>query len=85
MELSGFYLGAGVGLLLALSLGLIRVVRGPTRADRLLVVQLLGTATVAVLLLLSRAVDTPVLRDLALVFARFAAVVSVAFIEHGWD
>ena len=85
MDLSTFYLGASAGLLVAVSLGLLRVVRGPTRADRLLVVQLLGTTSVAILLLLSRGLDVPVLRDVALVFALFAAVVAIAFVEHGWD
>ena len=84
-ELSTFYLAASSGLLIAVSLGMVRVVRGPTRADRLLVVQLLGTTSVAILLLLSRALDIPVLRDVAFVFALFAAVVAIAFIEHGWD
>lgn len=85
IDLSGFYLGASVALLLAVSLGIVRVIRGPTRADRLLVVQLLGTTSVAVLLLLSRVLDLPPLRDVALVFALFAAVVAIAFVERGWD
>lgn len=85
MELATFYLGAAAGLLVTVSLGMLRVVRGPTRADRLLVVQLLGTTSIAILLLLSRALRFPDLRDVALVFALFAAVVAMAFIEHGWD
>lgn len=85
IDLPSFYLGASVALLLAVSAGLLRVVRGPTRADRLVVVQLLGTASVATLLLLSRALAAPALQDVALVFALFAAVVAIAFVEHGWD
>ncbi|MDX1393084.1 MAG: monovalent cation/H+ antiporter complex subunit F [Gemmatimonadota bacterium] len=85
MDLPPVYLGAAAVLLVTVSLGLIRVIRGPGRADRLLVVQLLGTTSVAFLLLVSRALGMPEVRDVALVFALFAAVVAIAFVEHGWD
>lgn len=85
IDLGAVYLGAAAALLLSASLGLVRVIRGPTRADRMVVVQLLGTTSVAVLLLLSRALGVGAFRDVALVFALFAAVVAIAFVEHGWD
>jgi multicomponent Na+:H+ antiporter subunit F len=76
----------GMGLLLVLNLGvgLIRVARGPTPGDRMVAAQLFGTHGVAALLVLAAAVDAPVLRDVALVLALLAVVVSVAFVKRGW-
>ena len=61
--------------------GLVRVARGPTLADRILVTQLLGTTGVAVLLLLAADPGHAALRDVALVFAVLAAVTVVAFVR----
>ncbi|MEX2466613.1 MAG: monovalent cation/H+ antiporter complex subunit F [Gemmatimonadota bacterium] len=76
----------GIALLLFLNLGagLIRVARGPTPGDRMLAAQLFGTHGVAILLVLAAADDVPVLRDVALVFALLAVVVSVTFVKRGW-
>lgn len=66
---------AFAGLLLAtMAIGLLRALRGPTPADRLLAVQLLGTAGIGVLLLLATALGMPALNDVALVFSLLAAV-----------
>ena len=46
-----FYLGVGSFILAMMALGLIRIVRGPTAADRMMAAQLLGTGGVAILLL----------------------------------
>ncbi|MCZ7641084.1 MAG: monovalent cation/H+ antiporter complex subunit F [Verrucomicrobia bacterium] len=81
--MSGFALGAAVLLLLTLVAGMVRVVRGPTAADRMLAAQLFGTTGVAVLLLLVLAGGGSVLLDVALVFALLAAVVGVAFARRG--
>jgi multicomponent Na+:H+ antiporter subunit F len=56
-------------LLLTVLVGLIRVARGPTLADRILVAQLFGTTGVAVLLLLAADSGMAALRDVGLVFA----------------
>lgn len=85
IDVAAFCAGAAVALLVTASMGIVRVIRGPTRADRLLVVQLLGTTGIAVLLLLARALDRPALGDVALAFALFAAVLAIAFVERGWD
>jgi len=61
--------------------GFVRVVRGPTAADRMLAALLFGTGGVAVLLLLSEAMAVPALKDVALVFVVLATVVSVAFVR----
>jgi multicomponent Na+:H+ antiporter subunit F len=68
-------------LLLNLLGGLIRILRGPTRSDRMLAAQLFGTTGVAVLLVLSGAADSSALRDAALIFVLLAAVNSVVFVR----
>ena len=67
-----------VVLLLTLGAGLLRALRGPSLADRMLAVQLLGTGGVALLLLLSALLRTPALLDVALVLAMLAAVAAAA-------
>ena len=71
-------------LLLNVIAGLVRIARGPTPADRILVAQLFGTTGVAILLLLSQAFERSALRDVALVFAVLAAVTVVAFVQRAW-
>lgn len=63
---------------------LVRVVLGPTAADRLLAALLFGTTGVAVLLLLAQAGDDPALVDVALVFALLAAITGAAFAQRAW-
>jgi multicomponent Na+:H+ antiporter subunit F len=69
-------------LLLTILAGMWRVLRGPTRADRLVAVQLLGTAGTALLLLLADGQAQPSLRDAALVLALLAAVLSAALVQY---
>lgn len=75
------YLGIAAFLLLNLLVGLARIYRGPSPADRLLAAQLFGTNTVAVLLLLAEAQALAALRDVALLFALLAVMLSVAFVR----
>ena len=75
-------LGLALFILLTVLVGLIRVFRGPTPADRMLAAQLLGTGGTAVLLLLSEALEFPPLRDVALVFAVLAPIAIVAFVRR---
>jgi multicomponent Na+:H+ antiporter subunit F len=65
-------------LLLSLSAGLVRALRGPSLEDRMLSVQLLGTGGVALLLLLATLLELPSLLDVSLVLALLAAVSAVA-------
>jgi multicomponent Na+:H+ antiporter subunit F len=74
-----FLLAIALLLLLSMSLGLVRVIIGPTPADRMMAAQLLGTSGMAVLLLLAQALDVPALLDVALIFALLAAVSVAAF------
>lgn len=73
-----------VVLLLALLGGLVRVVLGPTPPDRMLAAQLMGTTGVGVLLLLSQALSSESLVDVALVFSLLAALATVAFVRRGF-
>ena len=73
-----------VVLLLTLLGGLVRVVIGPTPPDRMLAAQLMGTTGVGVLLLLSQALSSEPLVDVALVFSLLAAVATVAFVRRGF-
>jgi multicomponent Na+:H+ antiporter subunit F len=79
-----FYLGLALFLLLMIAAGLLRILRGPTPADRMLAAQLFGTTGVAILLLLAEGFQSPALRDAALVFALLAAVASIAFVRRVW-
>lgn len=81
--MSDFTLGAAIFLLLTLVGGMVRVVRGPSDADRMLAAQLFGTTGVAILLLLSHAGTATALMDVALVFALLAAVIGVTFVSRG--
>lgn len=72
-------------LLLTIIVGLFRVERGPTPADRMLAAQLFGTSGVATLLILAQALEEPALRDVALVFALLAAMAAVAFVKRAWS
>lgn len=69
-------------LLLSVFAGMWRVLRGPTRADRLLAVQLFGTTGTAILLILAEHQNQPALRDAALVLALLAAVLSAALVQY---
>ena len=70
---------SSLGLMLSLFLGLLRVLRGPGAADRMLAVQLIGTAGVGMLLLLGQLLGQPALIDVALILALLAAVAATAF------
>ena len=78
------FLLASSGFVLAMvAVGLIRVLRGPANADRMMAAQLLGTGGIATLLLMAAAMDTIALVDVALVLALLAAFASVAFVISG--
>lgn len=72
----------GVAIILVLLMGgsLVRVAIGPTDADRMLGLQLLGSNLTALALLLSEALAMPRLVDLALVFATLAGVTTAVFV-----
>jgi multicomponent Na+:H+ antiporter subunit F len=82
--LDEIYLGIAAFILITLVIGLLRVFWGPTRADRMLSAQLMGTTGVAIILLLSEAMQMSSLVDVALIFALLSAVTATVFITQLW-
>jgi multicomponent Na+:H+ antiporter subunit F len=78
---ANFLLAAAGVVLATVALGLVRILRGPSDADRIMAAQLLGTGGIAVLLLLGQVVSLPAAVDVALILALLAAFVSVAFVR----
>ncbi|MGB5179850.1 MAG: monovalent cation/H+ antiporter complex subunit F [Gammaproteobacteria bacterium] len=68
-----------LGLMLSLFVGLLRVLLGPSAGDRMLAIQLIGTAGVGMLLVLNVLLKQPALIDVALLLALLAAVAAAAF------
>lgn len=79
------YLVISAFLILNVAAGLVRVLRGPTAADRMLAAQLFGTTGVATLLLLAEAQHVAALRDVGLVFSLLAVLATVAFVKRVWS
>ena len=77
-----FLLGAAGFVLAMVALGLVRILRGPHNADRMMAAQLLGTGGIAVLLLAAGG-GLPAAVDVALTLALLAAFASVAFVRSG--
>jgi len=71
-------------LLLALAVSLVRVLLGPTPADRMLAAQLMGTTGVGLVLLIGNALEVAAAADVTLTLALLAATASVAFVRRGW-
>jgi multicomponent Na+:H+ antiporter subunit F len=79
------YTSAAAFILITLVLGLIRIFRGPTKADRILTAQLIGTNGVAIILLLSEVMQMQSLIDVALIFALLSAVTATVFVRRLWQ
>jgi multicomponent Na+:H+ antiporter subunit F len=77
-----FLLSVCCFILVMVAVGLIRVLRGPTNADRMMATQLFGTGGIAALLLLAAAADLSAVADVVLVLALLAAFASVAFVKN---
>jgi multicomponent Na+:H+ antiporter subunit F len=78
------YFSLAIVLLLLVVVGLLRIMWGPTAADRMMAAQLFGTCGVAILLLLAHGLEQVVVEDVALVFALLSAVSTVAFVRRAW-
>lgn len=76
------YQAAALFLIINVGLGLIRVLRGPSRYDRLLTVQLFGTTGAAILIIFSLELDDEAYLDIALIFALLAGIIGVAFTRY---
>lgn len=67
-------------LLLNIALGLIRVWRGPTVADRLLTTQLFGTTGMAILLVLAGKLEQPTFLNVAITFNVLAILLVIGLV-----
>jgi multicomponent Na+:H+ antiporter subunit F len=76
------YETAALFLIINVGAGLIRVLRGPSRFDRLLAVQLFGTTGTAILILFALDLQDEAYKDLALIFALLAGIIGVAFTRY---
>lgn len=81
MSMDVLYVVVAIFLLLNVLGGLIRILIGPTRGDRMLAAQLFGTTGVAIILLLAEALERPALRDIALVVVLLAVINTVVFVR----
>jgi len=68
-------------ILLAVALGLARVLRGPSEVERLMALQLLGTGGIAALLVVAYATNVSGVDDVALGLALLAAFAAIAFVN----
>jgi len=76
-----FLLAAAGFVLATVAVGLVRILRGPGDADRIMAAQLLSTGGIAALLLLADATSVPAAVDVALILAVLAAFVSVTVVK----
>ncbi len=81
MTIPDFLLAAAAFVLALVALGLVRILRGPEDADRMMAAQLFGTGGIAALLLLGVATEAKAVLDVALTLALLAAFASVAFVQ----
>jgi multicomponent Na+:H+ antiporter subunit F len=79
--MNDFLLSAAAFVVLMVALGLVRVARGPGRAERMMAAQLLGTGAIGALLLVSAATGEPAVLDVALTLALLSAFASIAFVK----
>ncbi len=76
-----FLLAAAGFVLLMVALGLVRILRGPGDAERMMAAQLFGTGGIAALLLLGAATGQGAVVDVAVTLALLAAFASIAFVK----
>ncbi len=79
--MADFLLSAGAFVVLMVALGLLRVARGPGRAERMMAAQLLGSGAVGALLLFGAASGESAVFDVALTLALLSAFASIAFVK----
>lgn len=79
--MADFMLSTGAFIVLMVALGLLRVARGPGRAERMMAAQLLGSGAVGALLLFGAASGESAVFDVALTLALLSAFASIAFVK----
>ncbi len=81
-----FFLTVGMILIFNAFLCLYRAARGPTVPDRILAINIVGTKTLVVLVLIAYIFDQPMYLDIALVYGLLNFIVTVAaarYLETG--
>ena len=76
-----FFIIVSIFLLLNIALGLIRVWRGPTVADRLLTTQLFGTTGMAILMVLAGYLQELTLLNVAITFNVLAILLVIGLVR----
>lgn len=76
-----FLVWAGCFVVGMVALGFVRILRGPTSADRMMAAQLLGSGGVAALLLLAVGLHEAAVVDVALLLVLLAAFAAVGFVR----
>lgn len=76
------YLVVAVFLLLNVLVGMVRILRGPMPADRMLALQLFGTTGVAMTLIVAEVLEVPAIRTVGLVFAVLAVIATAVFVRR---
>jgi multicomponent Na+:H+ antiporter subunit F len=79
--MADFLLSVAAFIVLMVAVGLVRVARGPGRADRMMAAQLLGSGAVGALLLFGAASGEAAVFDVALTLALLSAFASIAFVK----
>jgi multicomponent Na+:H+ antiporter subunit F len=79
--MADFLLSAMSFVVLMVAIGLVRVARGPGRAERMMAAQLLGTGAIGALLLYAVATGEEPVLDVALTLALLSAFASIAFVK----
>jgi multicomponent Na+:H+ antiporter subunit F len=83
LVLTEFLLGTAGAILFTVAVGLVRILGGPSDADRLMAAQLIGTGGIGSLLLIAAATGARGVEDVALGLALLAAFASAAFVNSG--
>ena len=81
--MSALYFAAAAFILAMIAIAMLRILRSSGAADRLMAAQIIGSGGVAVLLLLSAAMQMPAIADVALMLAILAVFATVGFINWG--
>jgi multicomponent Na+:H+ antiporter subunit F len=84
--MEAFYLATGVILAVNAFLCLYRAVAGPTLPDRILAVNIVGTKTLVILVLIAYIFDQPMYLDVALIYGLLNFIVTIAaarYLETG--
>jgi len=80
------FVAASAGILISMTLALVRALMGPTVYDRVMAVNMFGTKTVLLIAVLGFLTDRPEFLDLALVYALINFIGTIAvlkFFEFG--